>query len=157
MAEVASFIIYQHYLSTRLKAVPFPAHSFSKDLVCGGPDLVGDYRHHEQKIEAQSPEDDQFGAVEVPAWNVLLLDADELVVFERGQDEGLVGGGDMVRGRLGFSHKPEVSQESNFIDGDKKAPSCARLDSRGRLSPHGCLSKIEKVSLPLTPERVSLQ
>ena len=124
--------------------------------MCGGPDLVGDYCHHEQKIEAQSPEDDQFGAIEVPAWDMLLLDADELVVFERGQDEGLVGGGDMGRGGLGFSHKPEVSQESNFIDGDKKVPSCARLDSR-RLSPQGCLLKIEEVSLPLTPERVSLQ
>ena len=136
--------------------MPFPAHFRSKDLVCGGPDLVGDYCHHEQKIEAQSPEDEQFGAIEVPAWDMLLLDADELVVFERGQDEGLVGGGDMGWGGLCFSHKPEVSQESNFIDGDKKAPSCARLDSRGRLSPHGCLCKIEEVSLPLVPERVSL-
>src|ERR1700735_467038 len=155
MAEVASFIIYQHYLSTRLKAVPFPAHSFSKDLVCGGPDLVGDYRHHEQKIEAQSPEDDQFGAIEVPAWNMLLLDADQLVVFERGQHQGLVGGGDMGRGGWCFGHKPEVSRESNFMDGDKKAPSSARADSRGRLSPHGGLSKIEEVSLPIAPARAA--
>ena len=121
--------------------------------MCGNPHLVGHYCHHEQKIEAQSPEDDQFGAIEVPAWDMLLLDADELVVFERGQDEGLVGGGDMGWGRLCFSHKPEVSEESNFIDGDKKAASCARLESRGRLSPHGCLSKTEEVSLPLARDR----
>jgi hypothetical protein len=94
-----------------------------RNLVGGGPDLVGDYCHHEQEVESESPEDDQFGAIEVAAGDVVLLDADELVVFERGQDEGLVGGGDMRWVGLCFSHKPEVSQESNFIDGDKKAPS----------------------------------
>ena len=127
----------------------------SKDLVCGGPDLVGDYCHHEQEVESESPEDDQFGAIEVAAGDVVLLDADELVVFERGQDQGLVGGGDMGWGGLCFSHKPEVPQESNFIDEDKKVRSCARLDSRARLSPRGCLCKTEEVSLLLPRERVS--
>ena len=139
-----------------MKVVPSEPTFRSKDLVCGGPDLVGDYCHHEQEVESESPEDDQFGAIEVAAGDVVLLDADELVVFERGQDQGLVGGGDMGWGGLCFSHKPELSQESKFIDGDKKAPNCARLGSRGRWSPHGCLSKIEEVSLPLPRERGSL-
>jgi hypothetical protein len=38
----------------------------------------------EKKIEPERPEDEEFGAFEVGAGDVVLLGADELVVFEGG-------------------------------------------------------------------------
>ena len=82
--------------------------------------MVGDYCHHEQKIEAEGPEDEKFGAFEVAAWDVVLFGADELIVFEGGEDEGLVGGGEM--GGVGvFVIGVGVSRELKFVnDGTRK-------------------------------------
>jgi hypothetical protein len=67
-------------------------HDFEQaSLVSGDPDLVGDYRHHEQKVEAQRPEDEEFRAFEVTARDGMFLGFDQLVVFERGKDPGLIG------------------------------------------------------------------
>jgi hypothetical protein len=76
--------------------------------------LVGDYGHHEEEIEAKGPEDEEFGAVEVAAGDVVLFGSDELVGFEGGEDEGLVGGGDRGWRGLYFGHRLRVSRESNF-------------------------------------------
>src|SRR5580658_4008384 len=50
-------------LAARPEVVPFPPHFRSNELVCGGPDLVVDYCHYQQKLQAQRPEDDQLGAI----------------------------------------------------------------------------------------------
>jgi hypothetical protein len=71
-----------------LRVAPFPIH-----LAGCKADLIGDYRHHEEQVEAEGPEDEEFGAFEVTAGDEVFFGADELVVFERGQDEGFVGGG----------------------------------------------------------------
>jgi hypothetical protein len=107
--------------------------------VGGNPDLIGDHHHHENKVDAERPEDQEFGAFEVAAGNGVLFGVGELIVFERGENPGLVERGDGGRCRLCFSHRAKVSRKSNFIDGDEKPSSFARLDSRGRLSPHGYL------------------
>jgi hypothetical protein len=60
-------------------------------LVSGGPDLVGDYCHHKQKIESKRPEDEEFGAFEVPARDGVLLRFDQLIVLERREYPGLIG------------------------------------------------------------------
>jgi hypothetical protein len=54
--------------------------------------LIDDYGHHEQKVEAEGPEDDKFGAFEMAAGDVVFFGSDELVVFEGREDQGLVGG-----------------------------------------------------------------
>jgi hypothetical protein len=46
--------------------------------------LVADYCHHEEEVEAEGPEDEEFGAFEVAAGDGVLLRFDELVVLERG-------------------------------------------------------------------------
>ncbi len=56
------------------------------------PDLVSDNRHHEQQVEAQRPENEQFGAFEMATRDGMLLGVGELVVFERGQNQDLIGG-----------------------------------------------------------------
>jgi hypothetical protein len=60
-------------------------------LVSGDPNLVGDYRHHKQKVEAQGPEDDELGAFEVTARDGIFFGFDQLVVFEGREDPGLIG------------------------------------------------------------------
>ena len=69
--------------------------------MCGEPDLIGDDGHHEEKIEAEGPEDEEFGAFEVTAGDGMLLGTGELIVFEGVQDPGLISwcGVDFV-----FSH-----------------------------------------------------
>ena len=61
-------------------------------LAGGDPDLVCDDCHHEEKVEAESPEDHEFGAFEVTAGDGVLFGFDELVGFEGGEDPGLIGG-----------------------------------------------------------------
>ena len=57
----------------------------------GGPYLIGDYRHHEEKVDSKRPEDDELRAVEVATGYGVLLGFDELIVFERSEHPGLVG------------------------------------------------------------------
>ena len=47
----------------------------------GEPDLVGDYCHHEKKVETEGPEDEEFGAFQVAAWDGVFFGGHELVVF----------------------------------------------------------------------------
>jgi hypothetical protein len=54
--------------------------------------LVRDYGHHEYQVEAKSPEDEEFGAFEMTAGDGMFFGFYELVVFEGGEDPGLVGG-----------------------------------------------------------------
>jgi hypothetical protein len=56
------------------------------------PDLITDHCHHKQKVNAESPQDQEFGAFEVTAGDGVLLGFDELVGFEGGEDPGLIGG-----------------------------------------------------------------
>jgi hypothetical protein len=51
-------------------------------LMGGEPDLVGDYCHHEKKVETEGPEDKEFGAFQVAAWDGVFFCGHELVVFE---------------------------------------------------------------------------
>jgi hypothetical protein len=48
------------------------------------PDLISHDCHHEEKVEAERPENQQFGAFEVASWNRTLLGIGELIMFERG-------------------------------------------------------------------------
>jgi hypothetical protein len=66
--------------------------SFFESSAGGDPDLVDDDGHHEDEIEAECPEDCEFGAFQVTPGDGVLLGVGELVVFEGGQDPGLVGG-----------------------------------------------------------------
>jgi hypothetical protein len=50
----------------------------------GNPYLVRDYRHHEQKVESKSPEDEELGTFESPPGDEMLLGSRELIVFQRG-------------------------------------------------------------------------
>jgi len=50
--------------------------------VRGDPYLIGHDRHHEQKVEAERPEDYEFGAFEMTAGDGVLLGFDQLIVFE---------------------------------------------------------------------------
>ena len=47
----------------------------------GEPDLVGDYCHHEQEVESERPEDQEFGAFEVTAGDGVFFGVGELIVF----------------------------------------------------------------------------
>ena len=62
-------------------------------LAGGGQDLVDDDRDHEKEVKTQRPEDQKLGAFEMAAGDVMFFGADKLIVFEGGEDEGLVGGG----------------------------------------------------------------
>jgi hypothetical protein len=85
-----------------------------KVLAGGGPDLISDDGHHEYQVEAESPDDGQFGAIEVAAGNVVLFRSDELVGFEGGQDQGLIGGGDGMRSSVDcFRHHAVLSAWSS--------------------------------------------
>jgi len=50
--------------------------------VRGEPDLVDDYGDHEQEVEPQRPEDEEFGAFEAAARDGMLFRVRELIVFE---------------------------------------------------------------------------
>ena len=82
----------------------------TRDLAGGDPDLVRDYRRHEDQIEAERPKDEKFTAFQVTAGNGMLLRVRELIVFERGQDEGLVEGGDGKWSGLRFGHRARTSR-----------------------------------------------
>jgi len=84
--------------------MPWEKRSERRTLAGGGPDLVGDYCHHEQEIYTKRPQDDEFWAFEMTARNGMLLGSHELIVFEGGQDHGFVGGGDDRRSGMRFSH-----------------------------------------------------
>ena len=60
-----------------MRVAPFPIH-----LAGCKADLIGDYRHHEEQVEAEGPEDEEFGAFEVTAGDGMLLGTGELIVFE---------------------------------------------------------------------------
>jgi len=78
--------------TTERRALP---GSFAKLESAGGePDLVSDDGHHEDEVEAEGPDDGEFGAVEVAAGDGMFFGSDELVGFEGGKGEGSVGGGD---------------------------------------------------------------
>jgi hypothetical protein len=57
------------------------------------PDLIGDDGHHEKKVEAERPYDQEFGAFEMAAVDVVFFCFDQLLGFEGGEDPGLIGGG----------------------------------------------------------------
>jgi hypothetical protein len=59
-----------------------PESSAPLRLVRGHPDLVRYDRHHEDEVEAERPEDGEFGAFEVAAGDGVLFCFDQLVVFE---------------------------------------------------------------------------
>jgi hypothetical protein len=46
--------------------------------------LVADYGHHEEEVEAQGPQDEEFGAFEVAAGDGVFFGVGELVGFEGG-------------------------------------------------------------------------
>ena len=56
----------------------------NQGLSRGGPDLIDDDCHHEKQIETKRPENQQFGAFEMAAGDVVLFCANELIVFEGG-------------------------------------------------------------------------
>jgi hypothetical protein len=58
----------------------------------GDPELVSDDEHHKNHVDAESPKDAEFGPFEVTAKDGMFLGFDELIVLERGEDEGLFGG-----------------------------------------------------------------
>jgi hypothetical protein len=60
-------------------------------LAGGEPDLVGDDRHHEDQVEAEGPEEQEFSAFEKAAGDRIFFGLDELVGFEGGEDPGLIG------------------------------------------------------------------
>jgi len=62
----------------------FLVRSRNTSLARGDPDLIGDYCHHEEQVEAERPEDEEFGAFEVTAGDGMLFGAGELIVFEGG-------------------------------------------------------------------------
>jgi hypothetical protein len=74
--------------------------------------LVGDYCHHEKKVETERPEDKEFGAFQVAAWDGVFFGGHELIVFEGGEDQGLVDGGDGGR-CVRFGHR--VSRFENSV------------------------------------------
>jgi hypothetical protein len=59
--------------------------------------LIGDDGHHEQKVEAEGPEDEEFGAFEVAAGDGMFLGAGELIMFEGVQDPRLIERGGRCR------------------------------------------------------------
>jgi hypothetical protein len=68
------------------------AASLALAIRAGNPYLVGDYDHHEKKVESKRPKDEEFGTFEVAPGDEMLFGSHELVVFERGQDPALIGG-----------------------------------------------------------------
>ena len=46
--------------------------------------MVSDYRRHKEEVEAEGPEDEEFGAFEVAAGDGVLFGVGELVGFEGG-------------------------------------------------------------------------
>jgi hypothetical protein len=68
----------------------FPA----QNLMGSDPDLIADYCHHEKKVEAEGPEDEEFGAFEVAARDGVFFRFDELIGFQGGEYPGLIGGCD---------------------------------------------------------------
>ena len=52
-------------------------------LVRRNPDLIRHHCHHEEKIQAEGPEDQEFGAFQVAAGDVMFFCFDELIGFER--------------------------------------------------------------------------
>lgn len=55
--------------------------------------MVGYDGHHEDQINAERPEDQEFGAFKVTAGDKVFFGFDQLVGFEGGENPGLVGGG----------------------------------------------------------------
>jgi hypothetical protein len=53
--------------------------------------LVSDDCHHEDKVETEGPEDQEFWAFEMAEGDGMLFRFDELVGFEGGENPGLVG------------------------------------------------------------------
>lgn len=82
-----------------------------RDTLAGdGPDLIEDDGHHEKEIEAEGPEDNELGTLEMAAGDEVLFRSDELVVLEGGEDHGLVGGGNYVRSVINlFRHHVVLS------------------------------------------------
>jgi hypothetical protein len=62
-----------------------------RGLAGGDPELVSDNRHHEEEIEAERPENEEFSTLEVAAGDGILFGFDELAGFEGGENPGLVG------------------------------------------------------------------
>jgi hypothetical protein len=50
--------------------------------VRGNPHLVHNHCHHEQEINSECPEDNEFRALEVTSRDVVLLYPDQLIMFE---------------------------------------------------------------------------
>jgi hypothetical protein len=63
--------------------------------------LIADHCHHEEKVEAERPEEDEFGAFEAAARDGLLLGFHELIVFERREHQSLIECGDLWLGVFG--------------------------------------------------------
>jgi hypothetical protein len=59
------------------------AASFILVRRAGNPNLVGDDHHHKKQVKAKRPEDEEFGAFELPPRYEMLLGSRELIVFER--------------------------------------------------------------------------
>jgi hypothetical protein len=62
-----------------------------RNLAGCDPDLVSDDCHHEDKVETEGPEDQEFWAFEMAQGDGMLFRFDELVGFEGGENPGLVG------------------------------------------------------------------
>jgi hypothetical protein len=65
--------------------------SENNGLSGGEPDLVSDYHHHEDEVEAEGPEDEKLAAFEMAARDGVFFGFDELLGFEGGEDPGLIG------------------------------------------------------------------
>jgi hypothetical protein len=105
-----------------------PLTGLRQGLARGDPDLISDDRHHEEKVEAEGPEDEEFGAFEVAAGDVVLLGADELVVFEGGEGEGLIGSAGV--GGFFFRHEANspISVEPTFAELQSRADSSGQKE-----------------------------
>ena len=62
--------------------------------VRGKPNLIRHHCRHEENVEAEGPEDQEFGVFQVAAGNVMFFCFDELIGLELREDQRLVGGGD---------------------------------------------------------------
>ncbi len=56
----------------------------------GNPNLINHNSHHEQEIDSKRPEDDEFATFEVPSRDRVFFCPNQLIVFERRQNQVLI-------------------------------------------------------------------
>jgi len=92
--------------AARKRATPLPqGDNCMSSLPRGNPYLIANHNHHEQKIKSQRPENEEFKAFKVPPRDKVLLCLNQLIVFERRENQALFRTGDQNWRFLFFHHK----------------------------------------------------